>query len=186
MNSLYIWEKNLIEVESGKYFINSRFFDEISGKEIPNKFRRFETLVAEMFNGQNQNPSEFIRKIPVKGQKTTPIILAQKLVARLLVFRGFKDLPWNSCREQFVEFFFNKCVIPYVNPYMTNVVAKIVNPEIVNPTKSISPANEVNPTKGIIPEKDVNPAKEISLPKQSNNERATFGKPPNNHFSESN
>ena len=138
-----------------------------------------------MFNGQNQNPNEFIRKIPVKGQKWTPIFLAAK-VARLLVLRGFTDhLPWKSCREQFVEFFFNKDVLPYVNPYMTNVVAKDVNPKIVNPTENISPANEVNPTKDIIPEKDVNPAKEISLPKHSNNEKVTFGTPPNIHFSES-
>ena len=141
MTPLSIWEKNLIQVENGKFFINSRIFDEISGKEIPNKFRRFETLVAEMFNGQNINPNEFIRKIPVKGHKSAPIFLAAK-VAMLLVLRGFKDIPWNSCREQFVGFFFNKDVIPYVNTYMTNVVAKDVNPEIVNPTKSISLANE--------------------------------------------
>ena len=113
----------------------------------------------------------------------TPIFLAAK-VARLLVLRGFKDLPWNPCREQFVEFFFNKDVIPYVNPYMTNVVAKDVNPEIVNPTKNISPANEVNPTKDIIPEKDVNPAKEIALRNIPTKKRITFGTPPHNHFSE--
>ena len=189
MTPLSIWEKNLIEVENGKFFINSRIFDEISGKEIPNKFRRFETLVAEMFNGQNHNPKEFIRKIPVKGHKSTPVFIAAK-VARLLVLRGFKDFPWNSCREQFVEFFFNKDVIPYVNPYMTNVVAEDVNPEIVNRTKSISPANEVNSTKDIITEKDVNPGgvnptKEISLAKHSSNERVTFETPPKNHFSES-
>ena len=142
-----------------------------------------------MFNGQNHNPKEFIRKIPVKGHKSTPVFIAAK-VARLLVLRGFKDFPWNSCREQFVEFFFNKDVIPYVNPYMTNVVAEDVNPEIVNPTKSISPANEVNSTKDIITEKDVNPGgvnptKEISLAKHSSNERVTFETPPKNHFSES-
>ena len=164
MTPLSVWEKNLIEAENGKFFINSRIFDGISGKEIPNKFRRFETIVAEMFKWQNQNPNEFIRKIPVKGQKWTPIFLAAN-DARLLVLRGFTDLPWKSCREQFVEFFFNKDVIPYVNPYMTNVNAKDVNPEIVNPTENISPANEVNPTKDIIPEKDFNPAKEISLSK---------------------
>ena len=158
MTPLSIWEKNLIQVENGKFFINSRIFDEISGKEIPKKFRRFGTLVAEMFNGQNINPNEFIRKIPVKGHKSAPIFLAAK-VAMLLVLRGFKDFPWNSGREQFVGFFFNKDVIPYVNPYMTNVVAKDVNPEIVNPTKSISLANEVNPTKDIITEKDVNPGR---------------------------
>ena len=142
-----------------------------------------------MYNGQSQNPNEFMRKIPVKGHKSTLIFLAAK-VARLLVLRGFKDFPWNSCREQFVEFFFNKDVIPYVNPYMTNVVAKDVNPEIVNPTESISLANEVNPTKDIITEKDVNPGrvnttKEISLAKHSSNERVTFKTPPYNHFSES-
>ena len=189
MTPLSIWEKNLIQVENGKFFINSRIFDEISGKEIPNKFRRFETLVAEMFNGQIINPNEFIRKIPVEGHKSAPIFLAAK-VAMLLVLRGFKDFPWNSCREQFDGFFFNKDVIPYVNPYMTNVVAKDVNPEIVNPTKSISLANEVKSTKYIITEKDVNPGrvnttKEIRLAKHSGNERVTFETPPNNHFSES-
>ena len=78
MTPLSIWEKNLIQVENGKFFINSRIFDEISGKEIPNKFRRFETLVAEMFNGQNINPNEFIRKIPVKGHKSGTYIPCRK------------------------------------------------------------------------------------------------------------
>ena len=88
-STVHLGKKNLIQVENGKFFINSRIFDEISGKEIPNKFRRFETLVAEMFIGQNLNPNEFIRKIPVKGHKSTPIFLAAK-VAMLLVLRGLK------------------------------------------------------------------------------------------------
>ena len=189
MTPLSIWEKNFLEVETEKFFTNSRIFDELSAEGIPNKFRRFETLVGEIFNGQNENLNEFIRKIPVRGHKSTPIFFAAK-VARLRVLRGCKDFPWNSCREQFVELFFNKDGIPYVNPYMTNGVAKDVNPERVNSTKSISPANEVNPTENIIPEKDVNPArvnttKQISLPKHSSNERITFGTPPNIHFNES-
>ena len=184
MTPLSVWEKNLIEAENGKFFINSRIFDGISGKERPNKFRRFETIVAEMFKGQNQDPNEFVRKIPVKGQKWTPIFLAAN-VARLLVLRGFTDLPWKSCREQFVEFFFNKDVIPYVNPYMTNVNAKDVNPEIVNPTENISLRTKSTPLKISSSRKMSTPRKKSAFQNHSNNERVTFRTPPNIHFSES-
>ena len=69
MTPLSIWERNIIEVENGKLFANCRLFDEISGKEIPNKFWKFATLVGEMLTGTNLNPKEFIRRIAVKGQK---------------------------------------------------------------------------------------------------------------------
>ena len=70
MTPLSIWERNIIEVENGKLFSNCRLFDDISGKEIPNNFRKFETLVGEMLTGTNLNPKEFIRRIAVEGQKT--------------------------------------------------------------------------------------------------------------------
>ena len=70
MTPLSMWERNIIEVENGKLFANCRLFDDISGKEILNKFRKFETLVGEMLTGSNLNSKEFIRRIAVKGQKT--------------------------------------------------------------------------------------------------------------------
>ena len=70
MTPLSIWERNIIEVENEKLFANCRLFDDISGKKIPNKFRKFETLVGEMLTGTNLNPKELIRRIAVKGQET--------------------------------------------------------------------------------------------------------------------
>ena len=70
MTPLSMWERNIIEAENGKFFANCRLFDDISGKEIPNKFRKFETLVGERLTGTNLNSKEFIRRIAVKGQKT--------------------------------------------------------------------------------------------------------------------
>ena len=116
MTPLSIWERNSIEVENGKLFANCRLFDSfISGKKIPNKFRKFETLVGEMLTGTNLNPKEFIRRIAVKGQKNPPVFVAAKL-AKLFVLRGFKDFPWNSARREFVSLFFNIDVIPNHNP----------------------------------------------------------------------
>ena len=144
MTPLSLWEKNLIEVENGKLFVNCCIFDDISGKEIPNKFRRFETLVAEIFNGKNYDPKDFIRKIAVKGHKSTPVFLAAK-VAKFIVLRGFKDFPWNSSREEFVNYFFHQDVIPYINPYMSNATYEVipettspedVPPEIASPMKT--------------------------------------------------
>ena len=78
MTPLSIWERNIIEVESGKFFNNSQLFDDISGKEIPNKFRRFKTLVGEMFTGTDLDPNDFIRRIAVKGQKPPQFSWQQK------------------------------------------------------------------------------------------------------------
>ena len=70
MTPLSNWERNFIEVENGKLFTNCQLFDDISGKEIPNKFLKFETLVGEMLTGTNLNPKEFVQRIAGKGQKT--------------------------------------------------------------------------------------------------------------------
>ena len=79
MTPLPIGERNIIEVENGKLFANCRLFDDISGKEISNKFRKFETLVGDMLTGTNLNPKELIRRIAVKGQKHPPCICSSKI-----------------------------------------------------------------------------------------------------------
>ena len=139
MTPLSMWERNIIEAENGKFFANCRLFDDISGKKIPNKFRKFETLVGEMLTGTNLNSKEFIRRIAVKGQKTPPVFVAAKL-AKLLVLRGFKDFPWNSARREFVSLFFNIDVIPYHNPYMKDT---LVTPADATPENS-APEGQVS------------------------------------------
>ena len=69
MTPLSIWERNIIKVENEKLITNCRFFDDVSGKEIPNRFRMFETLVGEMLTSTKLNAKKFIRRIAVKGQK---------------------------------------------------------------------------------------------------------------------
>ena len=125
-------------MENRKLFTNCHLFDDISENEIPNKFRKFETLVGELLTGTNLNPKEFIRRIAVRGQKP-PAFVAAKL-AKLLVLRGFKDFPWNSARREFVSLFFNNDVIPYYNPYMKDTLAAPadVTPEDAAPESQVS------------------------------------------------
>ena len=147
-------------MENGKLSANCRLFDDISGKEIPIKFRKFETLVVEMLTGTNLNPKEFIRRIAIKGQKTplylyqqnwqnffycvdlkeNPSVFVLAKLAKLLLLRGFKDFPWNSARKEFVSLFFNNDVIPYHNPYMKDTLATPadVTPEDAAPEGQVS------------------------------------------------
>ena len=78
MTPLSIWERKIIEVENVKLFANCRLFDDISGKEIPNKFRKFETLVGEMLTRTSLNPKEFIGKLLLKARKP-PCICSSKI-----------------------------------------------------------------------------------------------------------
>ena len=102
MTPLSIWERNIIKVDRGDFFNNWQFFDGVSGKEIPNKFTKFETLVGEMLNGTDLNSNDSNRRIAVADQNPPSCIRCSKS-GKILVLRGFTVFPWNTARRDFVN-----------------------------------------------------------------------------------
>ena len=96
MSALDLWNSYLVTSDN-RQFIDCRLFDDISGKEIRNKFRRMETIVGDMIAGMDIQLHDLIRKIKHR-QGPTRIVIAAK-TAQLMCLHGFKEIPWNAMRR---------------------------------------------------------------------------------------
>ena len=110
------FEKFNISLDDGKEFIDSKILDFISGNTLQNRQRKLTSIVAEMVVGTTLKTDDLIRKLPIKGQPQGSVFLASKIM-KLLILRGYKDLPWNEKRRKFVAKFFNTSFFPDVGTF---------------------------------------------------------------------
>lgn len=111
-----LWNQHIIYVEENRQFVDCKLLDEISGKEIPNKFRRMENTISEMVAGTDVQPMDLIRKIAKHKQRSHSVCVAARTM-QLIILRGFKEMPWNEIRRSIVKLFFPPNVMPDVDPY---------------------------------------------------------------------
>ena len=110
------FEKFNISLDDGKEFIDSEILDFISGNTLQNRQRKLTSIVAEMVVGTTLKTDDLIRKLPIKGQPQGSVFLASKIM-KLLILRGYKDLPWNEKRRKLVAKYFNTSFFPDVGTF---------------------------------------------------------------------
>lgn len=89
-----LWDSYLVDVDN-RQFVDCKLFDDIAGKDIRNKSRRFQTIINEMLAGLDINAADVIHVEQVGKKRVT---IAVK-IAQLLCLRGFKEIPWNEARR---------------------------------------------------------------------------------------
>ena len=104
-------EKFNISLDDGKEFIESKLLDFISGNTLQNRQRKLTSIVAEMVVETTLKTDDLIRKLPIKGQPQGSVFVTLKIM-KLLILRGYKDLPWNEKRRKIVAKYFNTIFFP--------------------------------------------------------------------------
>ena len=74
--SISLWNSHLLKVENQHCLVNVKLFDEIAGKVIENKCRKFQFVIRDFMNGFDINIDKLIRKIAIKGQSKPSIFIA--------------------------------------------------------------------------------------------------------------
>ena len=105
------FEKFNLSLADGKKFIDSKILDFISGETLQNRQRKLTSIVAEMVVGTTLKTDDLIQKLPMRGQAQGSIVVASKIM-RLLILRGYKELPWNEKRREFVAKYFDARFFP--------------------------------------------------------------------------
>ena len=110
------FEKFSLPLDEGKECIDSKILDFISGHTLQNCQRKLTSIVAEMVVGTTLKTFDLIQKLPIKGQPQGSVFVASKIM-KLLIVRGYRDLPWNEKRREFVAKYFNTNFFPDVGTF---------------------------------------------------------------------
>ena len=114
MSAENLWKSHLRLVENNRQFVDCQLLDEVIGEPIRHKADEMEKVISEMLQGTGMVARDLIRKILVKRSKS---VFIPARIMQLILFRGFKKMPWNETRKRLVEHFFPKCMLPYIEPY---------------------------------------------------------------------
>ena len=137
-----LWNKYKVTVNDREW-IHCKLLDVVIGKELPNKYRKLESMVQEIVAGTPFTVTDVFRK----KLETTPganvsLVMAARIM-QLLLLRGLKEMPWNETRRSLVTMFFTSAVIPDAEPgpfrsgYLGNAAGPVPAPA---PTAPAPPA----------------------------------------------
>ena len=90
-----------LSLDDGKEFIDSKIVDFMSGHTLKNCQRKLTSIVAEMVVGTTLKTDDLIQKLPIKGHSQGYVFVTSKKM-KLLILRGYKNLPWYEKRREFV------------------------------------------------------------------------------------
>ena len=103
-----LWESNIVLDDEERQYVNCALLDAISGIEYGNKFRQMEPIVKDLIEGQGLDWKDILIRRNVNGKRAVCIAIR---TMQLIVFHGYKGLPWNETRRQLLGLFFPADVI---------------------------------------------------------------------------
>ena len=111
-----LWNRYSIASDNDRNFVDAKNLDEIAGKELAKKYRTVKRLVSEMADRTTLEIDNFVQKIAIPRQRSHSIAVAAG-VSQMLILRGFKEIPWNEKRRNFVKFLFSEIMLSEYLPF---------------------------------------------------------------------